>query len=207
MNYSRFRRWIILALVLLLLLLGVSSAARYFGDDPAIARARALRAELTSEAVRSRPAEERRERWRQYGEQLKQLKPEQRDQLDEERRLAYHKQLELHFRLPRPEQAAHLDREIDRMEAARKRWQAAQAQRAVGGASTAGPPGGRGPGGPAAGPGSRQPPSAEERERRRKDRLDRTTPEQRARMAEYRKQLEVRRKERGLPASSWPGRG
>jgi hypothetical protein len=57
------------------------------------------------------------------------------------------------------------------------------------------PPGG--PGGPGA---SR---SEEERNRWRKSMIDRTTPQERARYTEWRRALDARREQRGLP-SGWP---
>ena len=52
-------------------------------------------------------------------------------------------------------------------------------------------PGGRGPGG--------NPPSKEEMDRRRKQALDRSTPEERAQRDQFRRDLDNRRRQRGLP--------
>jgi hypothetical protein len=56
-----------------------------------------------------------------------------------------------------------------------------------------------------AGPnGNRPPMSDEDRDRRRKERLDQTTPEFRALMDQFRKDMAARRAQRGMPAM---GRG
>jgi hypothetical protein len=55
----------------------------------------------------------------------------------------------------------------------------------------------------APGGGSNPPRTDESRSNWRKRIIDRTTPEQRARYVEYRRAVEQRRGERGLP--SWPG--
>ena len=57
--------------------------------------------------------------------------------------------------------------------------------------------------------GAGQPPgqqrTPEDREKRRKEMLDRTTPEFRALMDQYRHDMEARRQQRGLPAVGPPG--
>jgi len=75
------------------------------------------------------------------------------------------------------------------------------------GGPTAGGPGGagRGPGGPG-GPGGGGPPrngSDEDRNRWRKNLIDNTSPDQRARYAEYRRAMDARREQLGKP-SPWP---
>jgi hypothetical protein len=87
-----------------------------------------------------------------------------------------------------------------------------QANGSRGGGPPRGGPGGGpgfGPGGPRGGPGGGRdgrPRTPEERERRRQQRLDRTTPELRALTDLHRKDLEARRKQRGLPPAPG-GRG
>ena len=86
----------------------------------------------------------------------------------------------------------------------RKEWEKKGAQ-AKGGQRTGGSPGGGfGPGGPKAGglgggAGGRGAPSAEEMQKRRKQYLDRTSPEERAKRDQFRKDMDTRRKQRGLP--------
>ena len=96
----------------------------------------------------------------------------------------------------------YLDEQINRQEEMRRRM-----QQQPGNGNR--PPGGPGGPGMAFGPGGRgkgPPPSAEEKEKRRKQMLDRTTPEFRANMDQYRRDLEARRQQRGLPATP-PGSG
>jgi hypothetical protein len=197
------RALVLLSIALVLLLLGVAGAGRYLGPARQMARVRELRDDLRSEAVRNLPDDERRDRWRQFGEEMKKLTEEQRNELGQEREQEFLKEVASYFTLSRPEQVAYLDRQIDRMEAGRKRWEAARAARAVQKAkeesSGAAPS-------PSAGPkgrGDRPPATAEEKDRRRRDRLDRHTPEQRAQLVEYRRQFDARRQQRGLPASPW----
>jgi hypothetical protein len=87
-----------------------------------------------------------------------------------------------YFKLPRQQQIALLDEDINRMDRMRQ-----QAGNQFGPGGFGNPPqGGRGSA------------SAEDRDRRRRDRLDQTTPEDRAMFAEYFAQLRARRQQRGF---------
>ena len=114
--------------------------------------------------------------------------------------------IDAYFALPSEKRQAEIDRQIDQEEMMR---QAFEAGRAVAGALGGGRPEARaisqagGTPQPAANPrpgGSR---SEEERNRRRKSMIDRTTPEERARYTEWRRAVDARREQRGLP-SGWP---
>jgi hypothetical protein len=85
-----------------------------------------------------------------------------------------------------------LDQDIDRQQ---RRQQQMQNPGPSGGPGNGGP---RGPGG-FGGPGPGRPATPEDRERRRQQRLDDTTPEFRELTDQYRRDLAARRQERGLP--------
>jgi len=136
-----------------------------------------------------------------------------------------------YFFLPADKRQAELDRRIKAEEDRRKQWQAEREQRdqarsaaglqagsrGPGGRGGGGPggPGGQGPGGgpagrwPGGGPGGsgvggpRGSRSQEAWNERSKRRIDQSTPEQRARQTEYRRALEERRSQLGIP----PGGG
>jgi hypothetical protein len=115
------------------------------------------------------------------------------------------------FQLPPAQRQAELDRRIKADEDRRKAWQAErdkrdQARAAEGKQAASSAQGGdRGPGGGGQGRGqtSGGPPGGtrteDTRNARSKGRLDRTTPERRAQQAEYRRAMDARRKELGLP--------
>lgn len=190
------RRRVALGIALLLILL-VAVVAYSLAPDRQLAKVKQLRTELTGQAARKQSPEQRREQWQQYRREVEKLSPEQREALGREQEQRYYAELNEFFKKSRKEQTAELDRQIDRMEAFRR-----QAQQR-GGARPGQPPGGGQPGvfaGPGS-PGGQRPRDADERERRRKARLDQTTPEQRAQRDLYRKMMEQRRRERGLPSS------
>lgn len=120
-------------------------------------------------------------------------------------RNAMRARIDSYFATPPEQRQAMLDRHIDQEEMLRK---AAELARSVTGgqrgggndrpAESAGGSRGAGGGREAAGP----PRSDDSRSDWRKRLIDRTTPEQRARYVEYRRAIDQRRGERGLPASS-----
>jgi uncharacterized membrane protein YgcG len=120
-------------------------------------------------------------------------------------------ELQSYFALPADQRRAELDRRIKAEEARRKAWQEQRANRGGnngggrGNATAGGPPGGgggpqRGGGG---GPGGGR--SEDGRNTRAKQRIDSSTPEQRAQTTEYRRVMEERRQQLGLPSGR--GRG
>jgi predicted Holliday junction resolvase-like endonuclease len=133
-----------------------------------------------------------------------------------------------YFSLPSDQRQAELDRQIHQEELFRKAWEASRSDggrpggpprgmAANGGPGGGGGGGGGGPGGAGGGPGGAGggaggggpggpggggPPrggSEEDRNRWRKNMIDSTTPEQRARYVEYRRAMDARREQRGLP--------
>jgi hypothetical protein len=157
-------------------------AVWYFWPDPQLAEARELRAQLTGENGRSLTPEKRRELWGQLRHTMDQLSPEQRRTLGAEQRKARQQQLADYFKLSPEERKAYLDRQIDRMEALRREMNPMRAQN--GNAPFAG----------------QRPRTPEER-----DRLDATTPDERAQRAEFFRDLQTRRQERGLGGSPLRG--
>jgi hypothetical protein len=132
-------------------------------------------------------------------------------------RSAMRARIDAYFALPPEKRQAELDRQIKQEEMMRKAFetagavmgafggggnagrgeggQAGSASQQSGGAQQAGGPPGGGPSG------SR---TEEDRNRWRKQMIDRTTPEQRARYVEYRRAMDARREQLGLP-SRGPG--
>lgn len=111
-------------------------------------------------------------------------------------RAAFRARIDAYFNLPPEKRQAELDRQIDQEEWMRKAFEAGNAVASVFGGGTAsgrGDAGGSWRGGPPRGG------SDEERNRWRKGMIDRTTPEQRARYVEYRRAMDERRQQRGLP--------
>jgi hypothetical protein len=176
-------------LVAVLLLLGV---VQRFRAQAQVERVRRLSSRLTGEDGRKLSEEERREAWRRVREEVGRLSPKQRSALREDRRKASRERLARFFKMSPAEKQSYLDQQIDSMEQLRKRWQSQGGRR------------GNGPGGP---PGGGRSLSPEERDRRRKDRLDQTTPEERAQRAEFFKALSLRRQQRGLGGWGFPGGG
>ncbi|RLS81666.1 MAG: hypothetical protein DWI04_06125 [Planctomycetota bacterium] len=127
-------------------------------------------------------------------------------------RTAMRARIDSYFTAPPEKRKAELDRQIDQEEMMRKAFeagravagmfgggqsggqQASQGGAAQGGAAQGGQQaGGSRPGGPPQGG------SEEDRNRWRKSMIDSTTPEQRARYVEYRRAMDERREQRGLP--------
>jgi hypothetical protein len=182
----RKRRW---ALLVLLLLFGVVYASyRAFGTDPAVAKVKELRQELSAKDLTQ---EQRRELFQRLREAMGELTPEQRHAMAKERQNRFAEQMQQYYRMSPEEKTRYLDEQIRRSEERRRQAQAAQAS---GSAAPGGDPGQTRTDRPA--------PSAEERDLRRKQRLDDTTPEFRAQLDQYRKDMQARRQQLGLPATS-----
>jgi len=142
--------------------------------DPNVARARELAKQMADATL---SADQRRQVGRQFRDQVQKLNPAQRRDVFQDRRKAMEKRIADFFKKSRQEQIAQLDEDINRMQQFRGQ----------------GPPQG---GGPMNNPGRAR--SSEDRDTRRRERLDQTTPEFRAQMAEYFKQLNARRQQRGF---------
>jgi hypothetical protein len=190
----RKRRWL-LALLLLLLCGGACWCA---WPDARLAQARRLQQELSDPASRNLPEEERREKWRALREASKQLSPAQRQKLRADSRKRRQAEMARYFRMSEEEKARYLDEQIARMEKMRQDRQARGADQARGAGRSAGQT-------PSAGdPAPSDSRTVSTRDERRQDRLDATTPAERAQFTQYFHDLNERRAQLGLPAS---GRG
>jgi hypothetical protein len=208
MNFLFKHKRTVVTVVALVLVLGIAGFAWRLRPDPHLAKIKELGEQLRGEEAQNLPPEERRKLWEEMRSEMEQLTPEQRDKLREEfsaeRRRRMKERLEKYFSLPEDERTAFLDAEIDRMEARRQQWQRNGDQ---GGR----PWGARGGAGGQAGDanasqGGTGGPSAEDRDQRRKSRLDSMTPEDRTMWHQYMKDLSDRRQQRGLPAGRGWGR-
>lgn len=190
---NRKRRWYRLAALLLLLLIGYSTY-RAVRPNPNLKKVKQLREEFTAHAKEWTP-DQRQEKGRQMRTAMEHLSPAQREAMAAEGRQRFQQELDRYAHMTPAEKARHLDEQIDRGE--RMRQQSANRSPNGNGLSPGGGPGtfGAGPGGQGGPPGQ----SAEDREKRRKERLDHTTPEFRALMDQYRTDMNARRQQRGLP--------
>jgi hypothetical protein len=144
------------------------------------------------------------------------LPPNLRPQVEREGgsmfRSAFRARIDSYFAAAPEKRQAELDRQIDQEEMMRKAFDAGRAiagvfgggqgSQAAGGTAQGGttPGGGTTGGGPPAPTGSSSGSSSEERSNKwRKSMIDRTTPEQRSRYVEYRRAMDERREQRGLP--------
>ncbi len=131
---------------------------------------------------------------------------------------AFRARIDNYFAAPPEQRRAELDRQINQEEVMRKAFEAGRAlMTAVGGGQAGGTSQastGTTTGGQASAPASGRPAgpgnpswnsrSEDDRNRWRKSMVDRTTPDERARYTEWRRAMEERRVERGLPAGGGP---
>ncbi len=185
---KRKRRWLLLALLLLLGVWYVSYRA--FATDPEVEKVKELRQELSAKDL---TPEQRRALFGQLREAMGRLSPEQRRDaqrtMADERRKRMAADLQRYAQMSAAERTRYLDGQIKRMEERRRQAQAGQG------------PGGSGQTGPGTARTNRPAPSAAERDQRRRQWLDDTTPEFRAQLDQYRKDMQARRQQLGLPAS------
>jgi hypothetical protein len=179
----------------LLLIGGLGWAVR---PDSHLARARELQKDLF--AAKNLPPEQRKARFEAYRSELKLLTADQKRELFAPMREKQKAQMDRYFAMAPREKTKYLDDLIDRSEKMRKERE--QKAKANGGQPGGGPgfgPGGGfgfGPGG-AGGKAS----SPQEKETRRKQALDNTSPEERAQRDQFRRDMDNRRRQRGLPVT------
>jgi len=131
------------------------------------------------------------------------LRPRVQEAAGDVFRSAFRARIDGYFALPPNQRQAELDRQIDQDEMMRKAFEAGRTvMSALGGGpaqASAGTPA-TGAAGPQPGGGSPwSSRSEDERNRWRKSMIDRTTPQDRARFTEYRRAVDARREQRGLP--------
>lgn len=161
-----------IGLVLVLLIVSIFC---HFLSAAAVKKARALQIARSDPTLSS---EDRREKSEQLREVMSSMTPDQRASVMAEGRKRFEERIINYTKLSNSEKTKLLDEQIGRMQQMRRD------------APNAG-----------SNPGSRSVPSrsAEDREKRRRERLDQTTPEFRAAMDQYRRDMAARRQQRGLP--------
>jgi hypothetical protein len=172
MNMILNRERLVAAGILIVLAILAFSLYRRIRPDPQLAHARELGKQL---ADRSLSADQRRELGKQFREEMQKLSPQQRGDLFKDRQKAMRDRIAGFFKKSKQEQMAQLDEDINRMQQFRGQGP---------------PPGGRN--------GAQVARSSDDRDNRKRERIDQTTPEERAQRAEYFKQLNARRQQRGL---------
>jgi uncharacterized membrane protein YgcG len=191
----RWRRWVG-ALLLLLLMVGVVWAVR---PDPHLARARELQQELAN--GKNLSPDDRKAKFQELRDQMKHLNADQKWELSAPMREKQKAEMDRYFAMSPKEKTRYLDERIDQSEKMRKEWEKKAGQGKSGqagpGKAGGGFPGGGSPVGFGGSNGKQR--SSEEIEKRRKESLNRTTPEERAHMDQFRKDMNDRRKQRGLP--------
>ncbi len=205
------KRKIGIVVVLVLLIIGTIWAYRRACANAQMGRIKQMRAEMANMS----PDQQREQRER-LRKEMEKLTAEQRDRLREERmaegQRRMDKRIAEYFALPPEKRNDYLDKQIQEME---KRRKEAEARRAQDGQSGQGQSGsGQNPNAPGQGTntanagqqrGGGRNASPDAQSARRNQRLDNTSPEQRASRAVYFSNLQQRRIAMGLPA--FPGRG
>ena len=166
--------------------------------DPRLAEIRQKREEMMSKMQEITDPEEKKRLWGEFRESMKDLTPEQRRALGADARKRREEEEKRYYTLSDEEKAQWLDRQIDRMEEMKKRWDSMADKNGNGNQVLLG--NGQNNKGNWANL------SNEEKEQRRKQNLDRSTPEERARRDQIRKDLAARRAQRGLTATNPFGR-
>ena len=199
----------LLALTVIVLVVGGAAwAAAYFGGESDLDRVRASASEMFGDRDRDLSEEERRQQRDDFRAQVESLSEEDRRQLFDDWRQKSMERFEGHvdnlLAMTEEDRNAALDEQIDREEAMRERFEQRRQERAQGDQSQGDQARGRGDRGRGGwGGGSRD---ANSRNERRREMLDHTSPEFRAKMTEYRRLVKERREARGLPDSGgWGG--
>jgi len=189
------RKFTIATVMILVIVVGTAWALGYFrGTDPVVAELQQMRDQMFTN--RDLPEAERRAEWQNFRQRMDSLTDAQRDAFRQSSRDGWRQfaeqRMDEFFTLPPAEQQQRLDEILDRMiERQRQREQNPTAR-------DRGNRGGRG----------RNLTDAQ-RDERRKRRLDRTDPKMRAQFSEFRRMLNERAQQRGLPPMQGrgPGRG
>jgi hypothetical protein len=172
--------------------------------DPQVEQLLQLQQQVFNERTWDLPEAERDRLRQQFQDQMDRLSDAQREEVWSQMGQTFMQRMDdriqEYFALPESERVAFLDREIDRWEDRRREWGSRQGGVSSPVAGGSGAPNRGGDGWWGRGPRDNSP---EGRDARRRARLDRTTPEQRARRSAYFEALRERREQRGLP--DFPG--
>jgi hypothetical protein len=163
-----------IGLVFALLVFGLY---RHYRPDPLLRKARELQQAL-ARGNTDLSQQERQEKRQQLRDTMRAMTPRQRQQMASDGRKRFEEQMLQYARKSPQDKTRYLDEQIDRMEQFRRN----SPQNSSFGS----------------GQSNLSNRSAEDRERRRRERLDQTTPEFRAAMDQFRHDLEMRRQQRGL---------
>jgi hypothetical protein len=175
-----------------LLSLGTVLGYWRFRPNPHLVAVKELQKELFSPAGRQLGPDDRRQKFEKLRSEANLLSAAEKQGLRSERSKRRTDEMNRYFGLSKEEKTQFLDDLIAREENRRKEWEA-RAQAAGVAPGTGGPSRPNGPGGPN-GRGTPQ-----ERDKRREDNLDSMPATQRAEAAEFRKELNNRRQQLGLP--------
>ena len=207
------KKWIVGIGLLLSVFAGIAWAAWQPSVDPQLAELQEMREKLDAKGEEKLPKAERRQLFREMRDKFEKLPPELQKQAFDAGRPQFQQFMEQRlddfFALKPEQQKAELDKRIDEMEKRDKRRQERQAARKTAGngatatqSASARPGGDRGDRSGWGGWGGRNM-TDKQRQQMRKEMLNSTTPQMRAKFTEFRRMMDDRRKERGLP----PGRG
>jgi hypothetical protein len=202
------KHWLIAALVLLLFLGG--AGAWYFRSDDSVEKIKQMGKELFENRSKL-SREERREKFREFRNEVEKLSPEQRRELGAERRQQETERLKKYFSMSPEDKEKDLDKRIDQMQAMRERREAdrerrqqERAARAEAGGESKEKKDSNQEGDANNRWGRRGKLSAEERLQKMRSRLDSTTAEERGMRYQFFHDLRARMGQRGM---SMGGRG
>jgi hypothetical protein len=213
-----WKAWIIAAL-LLLLLGGTVGGYFMFREDPQIARAKEIMAEFGRGRGKDLSREERRAKGKELRDLFENMTEGQRQTLRKEMMEKWRKReserLAKYFAMSPEDKIKYLDQQIEQQEARRQQFEEMRQkwaeerekrkQEAAARGETVKEDNRRPGWGPGGGRGAWSKMSPEERDNRRKQFLDSTTPEERQQRWEYRQDMNARRQALGLPVRG--GRG
>lgn len=195
------KKWLVLSLIIMVAA-GAAWTTAYLGQDSQLDQVRASAQKVFSEENRELSDEDRRKQREEFRSQVEELSEEDRRELFQDWRKRSMERLEERvdnlLAMTEEERNEALDEMIDREEAMRERMQ----ERRNNGESQ----GDRARGGDR-GPRRRGGGDAQSRNERGREMLNATSPEFRAKMAEYRRLVKERRQERGLPDTGGFGGG
>ena len=186
---GRFRRWKWLFLLLILLI--VWQTWRMVSSGRNLAKARDMQTQMANANL---SPEQRQQLFRDMRTTMANLTPDQRRLLSAEQQKRQEQNLDRYFAMNKAEQRKYLDDRINQMQQMMKnangsRPGAGQTKGTM--PASFGTNGGKGPGGKGMTP--------DEIESRKKQRLDNTTADFRAKNDRFRKELDQRMKDRGIP--------